>query len=276
MDNLELDTSFALNIFAILFFIISVIYFSAEVVFQLSPLTKSFLLISMTSIIIAAGIKFSNKIWSILAYITGFISYIIFLSYSLAKFSPGREVVFASLLGSAILFSALGSLISKKKLKLDFKRFKIFAAAVLLIAGGLTAFDMTGPEADYNIQLEDSIQIQEGENQLGTVKVENRFLLPRDYEVPDYRACGPENRRQDIHLDVASYETDSGTISGRETKKFGINYTAREMVVKEDENSERELAISGNYKVRSSDKCPADRENRTIYIFEDDEDRYID
>ena len=275
MTDFELDTSYALYIFAAIFFLVSIIYFGAEVVFQLSPVTKSYLLFSLTALIIGTGIWFAGGIKSTLTYLTGFLSYIVFLSDTLFRFEPGTEVVLGSLLGSAVLFAAVGRILSKEMVELSTKRFRIFIGFIVLSAALLTAYDMSGPKPVYEFEFEEEVNIVEGPNRLGSVTVRNNFLITRSYDIPEYEACVYDSGRDNLYIDVADYRTDSGLIAGSSEKSFDINYSASMRMV-DRESDERRLEHSGRFDITESERCPSNGQNRTIYVFQQDDSNRFD
>lgn len=267
MVDFKIDTSFALYIFAVIFFLISLVYFGAEIVFELSPVTKSSLLFSTTSLVVAAGILFKSGIKSIIAYISGFLSYTIFLGYTIGKFNVGTEGVLGALMFSAIAFALLGWSINNDKLKMTTKNFKIFTGVIILATVLLTAVDMTGAQPEYELQFQEQADIVEGTNKIGEITVTNSFFMTREYELADYRACTLAPERETHYLDVADYRTDSGNIHGGQSKKFDVNFSSRLISVDRD-TQEREPAFTGVYNIEQVSSCPPKGENRTIYIYE--------
>lgn len=264
---MKLETSSILNTFATIFFIISVIYFSSEVVFQLSPVTKSLLIFSMAAIMISAGVMFSNRIWSALSYISGFLSYIVFLIFTISRFDLNTEVILGFLLASALGFSLLGNLIDKEKISLDFRSFKYIAAALIILSALITAVDMTGAQTEYTTQIKESIVLEEGENRLGTVTATNNFFLARTYELPDYEACRNDGVEHDIRPDVAHYETEEGVIAGSSTREFDINFTTRFYEINPETDQPERKGEGEEFQVELSDGCPNNPENGTVYVF---------
>jgi len=276
MDRDDINTTYALYLFAGIFFIISIIYFGAEVIFQLSPVTKSLLLLSLTDLIVLTGIYTSGRIKSILSYLTGFISYLIFVAYTLGIFNPSTELTLAFLLLSAAAFAALGKLIDGGKLVITSRRYKGIIALIVVASAGITAADMVGPQVEYPVELEENVEIQEGSNEVGQMQAVNDYYLMRSYEVPDYEACAFDPERRDVRVDIGDYDTDSGNLDGGGSKTFNVTVDARAMPRTEIEVPSDRQPIRGEFAVETAEGCPSNGENRTIYLFEDNDDRRFD
>lgn len=277
MEDIGKYTGQLLYVFAAVLFLLSVVYFGAEAIFQLSPVTKSILILTVTDFLILTGIYSSAKLKSFLSYITGFISYLIFLTYTISVFRPSTELTLGLLMVSALGFAALGKIIDEKIVEIDRRKYLGllgFIGCVLLL---ISAADMAGSQVDYQLDLEGQVTLEEGENVVGKISVSNKFYLTRNYEIPEYEACSPERKERRIGLDIASYSETEGTIPGNSDKTF--NATIRGHHIPEDENSvipEEDRPPRGEYKLELTNKCPSAGDNNTIYVFENEEEYRFD
>ena len=236
--------------------VITVLYFGSEYIFQLSPVTKSAVIFSMFlfSFALSLWIPEDEKIYSIISQGIGGIAYLVFLAYTLSKFSLDQNQIFLSLAVSAAIFAAIGRLLSTGKLKVEGEKIRKTILSVLTVLALLLVFDAVGGQPDYELQLEEQVELESGEEAvLGSIKVTNEFILPRQVETHSYSACIPEDRERRIYL---SHSVDE-LVGGNEAKSY--NLTAS-IPYRDTEN------ISGSFQVQESGSCP-ETGSETIFVF---------
>lgn len=242
--------------------VIAILYFGSEIIFDLSPTVKSFLLLSGTVLFLTSAEYVKHSLLRSSFYVFSGFSYLIFLLYTLNRFNFTSDQVFLTLVQSSVLFIVLGYLKSEKDYNLgkELARKTLVGLAVLVLL--VLAFDMTGAQPDYNLKLNDSVDVVEGEEfNAGVLEVRNDFPLSRNVDMPSYRGC--------LFVAKGKYDTslhlgpeDIGIISGSDVERFNLTATVRT-------RPDRNTGISGAYDIVRGE-CPEDPDNMTIYIWEAD------
>lgn len=237
-----LASSTAFYVLGMIFGLFTILYFGIEVILEISPAVKSAILF-LASITFFSGTGLTDSKWgNIPLYFLASTSYLIFVGYTLLRFDFGSAATFLILAGSSTVFLAAGYLVGEKEIRIPEKKAKYLVAAGLILIVGLFLFDLSGSQPEVSLQLRDSVNLTQGEETaVGTVTVSNSFVLPRAFEVPNYRAC-TQNSRVDIYT-----EKEGDTVPGKQ--KVDINLKAR-YYVPETEN------LTGKvYQVRETGEC---------------------
>lgn len=240
--------------------VLAIAYFGHELILGLSPTVKSFILLSGSLIFLVAGEYVSAGILRTALYIFSSFSYLIFLTYTVLRFNLGSGQVFLVLAVSSDAFIGLGYFRGQRESLLQREDAKKLAAATAFLVFALVAFDVTGEEPDYSLELEQEVNVTEGEEfEVGSLGVENRFPLSRNIEVPDYNGCVSKGGETDLLY----FRPDTrGIIGGSETRRISLTDEIRP---RPDTN----VSWSGIYEVVNSE-CPSELEDGKIYITEDE------
>lgn len=232
--------------------VLTILYFGRNIILDLSPTSKSLLLLFSSVGFLATAIwkqEFEN-----ILYLFSGASYLVFLSYTVTRFSFSSEIVFGVLAVSTAVFIGLGYFKSKDY-EIEAGLAKKALIGLLLVSVVLTAVDILGSQPTYELQLEDEISVP-GDETVGAVVVENSFFLSRNVELPRYGVCtGSED--VNVHL---SYEESFDILSGGETKEAILEN--RFSYRSDQEYDETE------YSIQSVGECPSDPEEEVLYIFE--------
>lgn len=268
--ELEIDESKLLYGLGAFLGIMAIIYFGYELILDLSPTIKSFILLSGAAVFIGGAEYVRQGLMKSSFYIFASFSYLSFLMYMFVRFSFGSEQIFLILAASSAVFIGLGYLRSEKGFNLARGQAKKFVAAVLVLVAILMVFDVLGSQPEYTLELENSVEIVKGEEvTLGEIVVRNDFLFSRNLEMPTFRGCVFVQEGFDGENIYISPDT-SGLISGSSEKRIPLNEEVHFRVSEEDRN----ITLKGNYSIVNSE-CPDEPEERTIYVHEGEESGVI-
>lgn len=240
--------------------IIAIIYFGHELILDLSPTIKSFILLSGTVMFLGAAEYVKQGFLKSSFYIFSAFSYLSFLVYMFARFDFGSEQVFLILAASSAVFIGLGYIRSEKGYEITQDQAKKVLGAVIALVALAIVFDVVGAQPEYNLELKETVEVVEGEEvEIGVLEIQNSFPLSRNVDAPAFRGCvffeeGKDGRNVYLHPD------DSGIIEGSTTERLPLTETVRSP---HDQN----VSVSGNYTV-VNEECPSEPEERTIYIHE--------
>lgn len=257
--NFEIDESRMLYGLGAFLGVIAILYFGQELVLDLSPTVKSFILFSATVAFIS-GAEYSDQSTLRSAfYLFSAFSYLSFLVYIFLRFSFSSGQIFLILVSSSIAFMILGYVRSEDLYDLDDQQAEKAIATVAAFIAIAVVFDVGGPQPEYSLELKDSVEV--GENQeikFGELEVRNDFALSRNIDVPTYGGClavSPEKvRGVHVSLDAPDLMEGDSTLSFNLTETFGSR-------------PEENTSVSGNY-VISQGECPRSPEPGTVYIQE--------
>lgn len=236
------DSSTVLYTLGIIFGILSVIYFGVEVIVNISPTLKSAMLLLLSVALFSATGLTDSRLKDIPLYFISASSYLVFAAYTMLRFELSSALTFLLLAGSSALFLGGAYLVSEKGIKIKRKHAKIVVPAILILMVGLFVFDLTGPQAESELKLEESVNMTQGEMDIGHVDVRNDFAFSRTFEVSNYRACLPE---EDERI-IVEMEDRSGLIAGGATDEVDLtlravhNISEAEYTLEKSENCLRE------------------------------------
>ncbi len=239
-------------------------YFGFQLLEDLSPATTSLLLLLGFVGFALAGLGVEAETLDTVLYALAAGSYLVFVGYTLAAFELGDGAAFLLLAGSSGLFIALGYLAHEGRLALERRYVRIGLVIVSLLGVFLVAVDVTGAQPTHDEAFEESVEIpaQGDAVRLGTITVENGFLLPREAEIPRYSVCIYPGR------DVAPlrYEPRSTRflLSGGESWTTEVVLDGR--IFYDDGERREPFADVDSLSVERADDCPADTEEPTLVV----------
>lgn len=237
--------------FGVLLAAISVLYFGREAILNLSPLVKSFVLVSLSAIFAISSFYVDDNGSKILSYVLSTVSYLTFLIYYIGRMSPSSETIFLLLGISGALFIFAGRNISGKNY--EKQKIKKAIAAISIIIFGVIAVDTVSSEPAIDIEFSESVQIGEMPVKIGDVKVRNDYLLPQVYSIDNIEVC---RSQREYRLRPEDYEADDGVVPGLSSKnvEYEISRNPRE-----DEVSAQNLSVE------VVDQC-GEIENGTVQV----------
>lgn len=251
----DFDGAYILYALGIILGLSSIFYFGFEILLSFSPVTKSLLLLVAASSLILAGLRFSGGFLVVPFYLLGAFSYAVFIAYTMAKFGFSKEMDFLLLALSSAAFLGLGYYLREGEVEVGPRILRNGIAVLVLVALAVSAVDATGPQPSHSLELVDSVNTSSGEQQVGTVKVENSFFLPRTAEVPRYSGCVKENQPL-----IVDRKSSAGLMPGGSSEEI-------DLMLRVPRSHEDGPLIEGIYQVEDSDSCPDDLSEGVVYIF---------
>ena len=242
--------------------IVAIIYFGHEIILDLSPTVKSFILLSSTVMFLGSAEYVKHGILKSSFYIFSAISYLSFLLYIFARFSFTSEQIFLILAASSAAFIGMGYLRSEKGYEVTRDQAKKVLGALMILVALAVVFDVVGAQPEYNLELNERVEVNAGEEfEIGVLEIKNDFPLSRNVDAPIFRGCmfieeGQDGRNIYINPDAG------GMISGGTTARISLTENAHY-----ESHEDQNVSISGNYTV-INEECPSEPEERTVYIHE--------
>lgn len=228
--DIELDSSKILYVVGALLGIATIIYFSAEIIVELSPTLKSGILLLGFVFFFTTAQYTHDTLLDLVMYVLSAGSYIVFLAYTIIRFNLSENEVFLLLGASTILFVGLGYALHEKEFRLKRKHARIGMVALVLLTVVGVGFDFLGSQPTVETEFRSDISIEgidSAENRvtLGEVTVQNSFVLSRTAELPNYHACVlPTNEIQTLSYRAQDDMAVSRNmlLSGGEERSFDI------------------------------------------------------
>ncbi len=225
---LGLDREKLLYVVGLLLGVVAVAYFGFQLFDRVSPVTTAALLFAGFVCFLVAGVALEVELVDIVAYALAAGCYLVFVAYVLSRFDVGDGGTFLLLAVSSGLFIALGYLAQRDLLAISRRRATLVVVVVLLAGVALVGVDLVGAQPSTTTEIEDEVEIpgERDEVTVGTVTVENRFVLPRETDVPQYFACvyGPEFRPAPLDFEP---NRRSGLLWGGENRRYDLVLTGR-------------------------------------------------
>lgn len=259
--DLDFDASNVLYLIGAFLGAVTVLYFGASYVLQLSPTTKSILLLSGFAFFFVKGYDLDSRdqLLSNLSYLVSGVSYLVFLGYTSAKFGLNQEQVLLLLGASSVLFTALGYSVRKQKLDLESLGSRKVLVGLLVFAAALFLFDVSGAQPGYSLELVDEVELGEDSTVIGSIEVRNDFMLSRNIDLPRYSACVYQPNRTRGYID---HEGEKDVIYGGES--FSVNLTLNAVPRRRSGN------LSGVYALDKRDSCPDSSDTREVVLVEEE------
>jgi hypothetical protein len=268
--KLDFDASNVLYFTGAFLGALTVLYFGASYVLQLSPTVKSFLLLTGFAAFFVEGYDLfsrEKKLLSNLSYVLAGVTYLVFIVYTAAKFNFTEEQVLLLLGVSSVLFTALGYAVREDKFELAHGDARKILAALAVLVAAVCVFDATGAHPQYHLELQDDAEIiEDRETVLGTLEASNDFLLSRNMELPDYSACiyTPNRTRGFVSVE----DEGEPIIAGGTTRRFNLMLNAAPARAEEN--------VSGiHYPVELESSCPDESEEQKIVVVQQERNEFV-
>lgn len=267
--DFKIDEAKLLYVLGAFLGIIAIIYFGHELILDLSPTIKSFILLSSTVMFLGAAEYVRQDILKSSFYIFSAFSYLSFLVYMFARFSFSSEQIFLILAASSAVFIGLGYLRSEKGYEVTQDQARKVLGALIVLVALAVVFDVLGSQPEYSLELHKTVDVAEGEEfEIGVLELRNDFLLSRNIDTPTFRGClfieeGHDGRNIYVNPDVG------GLVSGGTTDRISLTEDAHY-----ERHEDQNVTISGNYTV-VNEECPSEPEERTVYIHEAGDSRAL-
>jgi hypothetical protein len=220
---LGLDREKLLYVVGILLGVVAAAYFGFQLFDQVSPVTTAALLFAGFVCLLVAGVALDAQTLDVVAYALAAGCYLVFVAYVLSRFDVGDGGTFLLLATSSGLFIALGYLAQQGRLGLTRRQALAVVLVVALGSVALVGVDLVGAGPTTAVEFEASVEVpDEGQTvALGTVTVENDFVLPRETDVPRFHACvyGPDVRPAPLEYEPTA---TSGLLWGGQSRQYDL------------------------------------------------------
>ncbi len=176
------------------FAVLAVLYFGFEYIQDLSPFTIAAVLFAVFASTLVAGVSREARGVKLVSYLVSAGSYLGFLIYINGRFLRTSDGTLASLLFSAVLFSAIGYTLTNKQEYIPNRdqALKIVAGIGAVLAL-LVAYDAAAVDAEYDLTLEEEVEMLEGENKFGELEIRKSGYLHADIERQRFSVCAGIN-----------------------------------------------------------------------------------
>ena len=244
--------------------IIAILYFGHELILDLSPTVKSFILLSGTIMFLGGAEYVKHDILKSSLYIFSAFSYLSFLVYIFGRFSFSSEQIFLILAASSVLFIGLGYLKSEKEYEMNRDQTRKVLGVLMALVALAVVFDVLGAQPEYSLELHETVEVTEGQEfEIGVLEIRNDFPLSRNVNTPTFRGCLFIEEGHDGRIIYVNPE-GGGIIGGSTTERVPLVENAHY-----ERHEDQNITITGNYTVVNED-CPEEPNERTIYINQSD------
>lgn len=204
--------------------LLAIIYFGFEYLVSLSPFTISSILFSTFLALLGLGLYIGGNT-SILAYIFSAGAYIVGLFYTMSVFDFGSNPVLISLIVSSGLFASLGYLVTQREFRPEKMHLKYGALALIILLGGLIAYDVGSENVSHEYFLENEADITETVD-VGEVTTVKDSMLPYNSESLSFNVCVYNQTGQMNYDSFLGTEVDTmrfGNVMETEDLKFELD-----------------------------------------------------
>jgi hypothetical protein len=275
-----IDSGKLLYALGVAFAAAALLYFSRDVVFDLSITVKAALLFLLFVALFLAGLVTQRDVLDVVAFALAGVTYIVFVGYVVVRYGPSETGTFLLLALSAGLFVTLGYLLRAGDIMVPRRQATALAGGLLLLSVALVGLDAVGGDVTYDVATEDSVTVEppeggpapysERERQVGTLTASNDFVFTRALSLPQLDGClvGVESTpRSGIYLyyEYPGY-AQPDTIAGG---------TTRTVPIVADFQVDRNATEPVTYAVERGSDCTAERDRPTLLVSVDDE-RLVD
>jgi len=185
-----------------------------------------------------------------LSYLISAGSYIVFFIYTAGRFVNSSDQFLLFLLASATLFSGLGYLLANKQGLIPGKNHSIKIIAVLTVSIiSLIGYNLFFVDYNYELSIEEEIELSEGENLVGEAEISKTGYLPIDINRERIETCigTNESNHRLGGKTVGGYMTGFSPELDRENVSFNIG---------EDEFEQKDMLEIGNvHSVERIENC---------------------
>lgn len=276
--NLDVDSSKVMYFVGGLLGVVTILYFGAEIIVDMSPTLKSMvLLMAFAFFLVAAQRARSGSLDSVL-YVLSAGSYIVFLWYTVSRFDLTENHVFLLLGASSLLFIGLGYAFREEHLDIDDRRARIGMAVLVVLAMATVAGDALGAQPAAETEFDESFSLEEVQSPgdrvvVGELTVTNDFPFSRYAEPPRHRGCLYPGGESFVlsRADERGYSSSEMLLAGGSERSFGL--TAPASAFYDRETDELEAAFEGvdEIPIETADGCPEDGEEPKLVVVEDGE-----
>jgi len=273
-----IDSGKLLYALGVAFAVAALLYFSRDVVFDLSITVKAALLFLAFVGFFLAGLAVQRDVLDVVAFALAGVTYVVFVGYVVVRYGPSETGTFLLLVLSAALFVTLGYLLREGAFVVPRRQAIGVAVGLLLVGVALVGVDAVGGEVSYELRTESSVTVEpptdgptpysRTERRVGTLTATNEFVFTRALSLPELSGClvgvggGP---RTDVYLsyDYPGY-AQPDTIAGGATREFPIRTN-----LAVDRNQTEPVS----YNVERGSDCTAQRDEPTLLIAVGEENR---
>lgn len=232
----------------------------------LSPVTKIGIMGLLSAFFLVFGTYVPKRLETMLLYGLAAFTYIAGALYTVSRFDIGSDGSFLILAASAAVFAGIGHLITQRTeegFALPKNKFMIGAAIILLLGLSLTLFDMNGADVNYSTNLNEEVNLTGSEPvQIGTVVVQNNFILPQNVDLPRYRGCVYTPERREAMINVEN-EYSLDLISGGDVEEL-------DLTLRTPNRHDEEPEELGTLPVERANECPNTAEQNKIIVVSGD------
>lgn len=272
--DVDWDAGTVLYAFGAFLGVVTIAYFGRSVIFALSPTVKALLLLTGSGAGLLTAQYRPQKPFSTAFNVLAVTAYLVFLGYTTLRFAFSTEETFLLLAASSAAFLVLGYLVREQGFALAPGRARKVLLALIAAAFLLTVFDVLGPQPTYDVTLNETVTVAEEpepEIVIGTVTVENPFLLSRDIDLPRFEGCLYTPEQERLFIDTrAPPEADQGPMPGGATGVYTLEARLPMERDREDPEAEPRPAVTGTLPVERMDTCPASTETQKIVVTSSD------
>lgn len=265
---LDLDRVTILYVVGILLGIAATVYFGFQLLEDLSPVTTAVLLLLgfVALLLLAVAVETDRLDLVLYALSAGF--YLVFVAYLLSTFDVGSAGTFLLLAGSSLLFIGLGFLASRGRLALTGRQVRIGLLIVLLLGIGLVGVDLIGAQPTESTEFDDEIEIPSYRESvtIGTVTVENQFVLPREIESTRFFACTytPERDVQSLQYRPS---IRNELLGGGDSKQYDLVLSGHVFYVEDDRREG--VRDMDTIPVEQAETCPESVDSPRVVVVSD-------
>lgn len=250
-------------------------YFGFRLLPDLSPTTTAVMLALGFTVFLVTGATLERAILDTVSYALAAGLYIALVGYLLVTFEFGDVEIFLLLAGSSALFIGLGYLAYEEQLEVN-RRYARVAVVVLLVLGaGLLVADVLGPQPTTTAKFESTIEVPEpGEEvTVGTVTVENDFILSRSTELPGYGGCLYTSEARPVYLRYVDGPGGDVLLEGGSSRTFELVIGSGAFY----EEGERHGNLQGvdSIPVETADECPQQSDEIRLVIVRNNAGRQL-
>lgn len=254
VDLEKIDTSIVFYLLSAFFTVLTLAYFGFEYIQHLSAFTVSAILFGFFISSLLTGVNRNFIGFKITAYLASAGSYIVFYMYTTARFIETSNQILTSLIASALFFSTIGYILTNYKTYMPNKQQThkiILGITGLLLA--LIIYNITMVGYDFNLTLEDEIEVVEGENMLGESEITKAGYLPIDINRERAQICFGTNQSNERlgSASIGGYMTGFTPETNKEELKINIGQTPFNNQFEEIEGLEK----GNTYPIKRIDEC---------------------
>lgn len=262
MMDVDVDSAYILYGLGAVLGIISVLYFGQEVLLSLSPTVKSIILFLSFAFFFVSGHYTRTALLDTVLYILSAGAYIIFLGYTIFRFTFSTNQVFVALALSSVLFIGLGYVVREQRFTLPTRAVRFTLAGIAVIVLALVLFDAVSPQATTELELEDMVNAEDAADNdavIGTFTLRNPFVFSRMVDVPRFSGClHAPNLEGPMPTFIETRDPGPGLLHGGEVRT--VDLTVRFRVIPPDverdgltQDDYREL---GEIPIQQMSECP--------------------